>query len=239
MPQPNLSFVIPAFNEAHRIVRTLDTIGDYFQRRSLLHEVIVVDDGSRDGTVSLVEEHAADDSSVRLIRLSRHRGKGAALRAGILEARGTSVFMSDADLPISLDHYLRAVPALRKDADMVYGIRVDRSYPSRWRRILGLGSIVLTNLLVLNDQVLDPQCPFKGFRRDTAREIFSHSIINGGAIDAELFHLARKLGLRLKAVPVHFEAVGGSTINPLRDMLQNPIEMVRIRTHRYGLSRHR
>lgn len=231
MADPELSIIIPAYNETHRIEATLVDCRAYLDARQGSYEVIVVDDGSRDDTVAIVERLAADWPALRVLRQPANRGKGAAVRRGCLDAAGEHVLFMDADHSTRIENVETFLERLGEGYDVVAGVRTFQEGESRGRRILGLGFLMLAHLLVFRKAVVDSQCGFKCFTWDAAQAIFSRSHIDGGTIDVEIFYYAHRLQRRIYFQPVEWRNAPGSTISPLRCLVQDPIDMVRIRLH--------
>lgn len=228
---PDVSVVIPAYNEASRILPTLFSRIDHFTSRRLSHEIIVVDDGSRDSTAVLVREVSRRLTSVRLICLPSNLGKGAAVRAGVRNATGALVLIEDADgaTPISEFEALRA--AVEAGADIAIGsrqpsehTRVDRRL-KRW--IMGRTFALLVNGWAVPG-IADTQCGFKLFRSDVARRIFALQRLDGFAFDVETLRLARELEFGVAEVPINWADVAGSKVNLVRDSLRMLWDVLRI-----------
>jgi dolichyl-phosphate beta-glucosyltransferase len=228
----DVSVVIPAYNEEQRLPGTLRAWIAFFEGQALGWEVLVVDDGSRDETAAVTEEIAAGCANVRVLRQGRNRGKGAAVRAGVLAASGAHVFYVDADLNVSPDHLPRFVQALRSGADLAIGTRDVRRYAATERsvtRVLaGLLIQVLRRVLLL-PTIRDTQCGFKGFTREAAQAVFSRTTVNRFAFDIEALFLARKLGYRIREIPVEIEFRPGSTYSLRRHLWPFVQDIVRIK----------
>jgi dolichyl-phosphate beta-glucosyltransferase len=227
--RPRVSIVLPAYNEAQRIGPALDELYEYLRGTpgprtggrpaSELGtcEVIVVDDGSTDGTADLVEVRAAGlvpgDAALH-VRREPHRGKGGAVRAGMLAAEGELVVFADADLATPPDQLPLLVEQLR-DYDIALGSRVQpdgsdrRASQPLHRRLFGRVFHALAALWVTGP-VPDTQCGCKAFRRSVARDLFARQRISSIVFDAEIIHLARRRGYRLTSVPVHWSDKRGS-----------------------------
>ena len=230
----SISIAIPAYNEEKRLPRTLDSIQAYLGTRDFGPvEILVVDDGSKDGTAALAEEYGRRDSRIRLLRNPGNRGKGYSVRHGMLEAKGDWVLFSDADLsaPIEdLDVLLAA--AVKSNAAVAIGSRaVDRSmvgvHQSVWREMSGRAF----NLLVRVANGLpfrDTQCGFKLYRRDAAQAVFSRQTLDGFSFDVEDLVIARHLGLRTIEVAVHWNNVEGTTVGTLQG-LKSFADLLKIR----------
>ena len=229
-----LSVVIPAYNESHRIEETLKDCRPYLDGRGEPYEVIVVDDGSRDDTVARVEAMAADWPSLRVRSLADNQGKGAAVRTGCLEARGSRILFMDADHSTRIECLDVFLPLLDGPYEIVAGWRAAPQGETLIRRLLGRGFLVLAHLIVFRQRVADSQCGFKCFTREAAQAIFPRTHINGGTLDVEILHLAHQLDLSVHYEPVEWQNAPGSTISPMRCLVQDPIDMMRIRSHRLG-----
>jgi dolichyl-phosphate beta-glucosyltransferase len=243
---PSLSVVIPAYNESHRLPRTLAEIRPYLEAHFRDYEILVVDDGSTDETPELVSNRVSSWPQLRLLRQPRNLGKGAAARRGFIEARCDLVLYMDADhaVPIQeLDRFLESME--NKGCGMVAGVRTYQSDESKWRRIVGLSLQILTHLIVFRKAVVDSQCGFKLFRRDVLQQLAPLCRVNGGMIDVELFHLTHLYDVACYFESVHWNNKPGSRINYVRCMLFDPVDMVKIRIreafgqYRRGLPAHR
>ena len=215
---PSLSIVIPAYNEERRLPPTLAAVRAYLDSRNYREaEIIVVDDGSRDGTVALVEAVARGDPRVHLLRNPGNQGKGYSIRHGMLEARFEWVLFSDADLsaPIAeLDKLLQA--ALECGAEIAIGSRaLDRSligvHQGRLRELIG---ILLNRVMRVATglRFSDTQCGFKLYARDAARLIFPRQQLDGFSFDVENLFIARVLGIPATEVAVRWNNVEGTKV---------------------------
>jgi len=212
------SVVVPAFNEAYRLPPYLDEIVQYFEGRGEPYEVIVVDDGSTDGTPELVEARRC--ATVRALRLPRNMGKGAAVRAGMLAAQGTYRLFADADGATPIAELKRLEPALAAGADVVIGSRVlvDAAVSVtalRHRVVAGRVFSWVVARLGLKD-VADSQCGFKLFTAAAADRLFGTLSTQGFAFDVELLLLAQATGCRIVEVPINWADQAGSKVAVLR-----------------------
>jgi dolichyl-phosphate beta-glucosyltransferase len=236
-----LALIVPAFNEAHRLNETLPAILKYLQTHRPESELIVVDDGSSDGTTQVAEEIFARNSGVaaRVLRSANNRGKGHAVRAGLLATQASVGVFTDADLSTPISELPKiAEPIESGDYDIVFGSRaLNRKligHRQPWRREQGgrvfNGIVRLTTGLPFSDT----QCGFKAFRMDAARPIIERASIDGFGFDVELLLLARKAGLRLLERPVRWNHHEGSKVHIVRDSLRmlNEILMLRTRSTR-------
>ncbi len=210
MPRPDLSIVLPAYNESKRIVPTLTSILRYLQESKINGEIIVVDDGSTDAT-----EAAVTGLADIYLRLKQNSGKGAALRLGMLAAKGRDVLMMDADgsAPITA---LDDLYARRAGAPIVIGSRhldgsVIHVHQSLLRQLVSyFGSIVFR--IILRLPYTDTQCGFKLFSQEAAQAIFAQTTIDRWGIDVEVLTIARILGERVVEVPIAWHDAKGSTL---------------------------
>jgi glycosyltransferase involved in cell wall biosynthesis len=232
---PSLSLVIPAYNEAARLGATLRTVLSYLAQ-SANTELIVVDDGSTDGTSSIIQDALARGAGVqtRLIRYDTNRGKGYAVRAGLLAARAPIAVFSDADLSTPIAELPKLVNVIeRGDCDLAFGSRaLDRSLigtHQSWLRETG-GRVF--NLLLRFTTALpfsDTQCGFKAFRMGVCRPIIEAGNIDRFGFDVELLYVAHRAGLRLLEIPVRWNHCEGSKVSVGRDSLRMLGEVLTIR----------
>lgn len=227
-----LSIVIPAYNETARLGKTLDAICAWLNTSSLTAEIIISDDGSTDDTRALIASYMQHDARIRLIGDTTNRGKGYAVRQGMLMAQGTQMLFTDADLSTPMEDYHTLAEALQQ-ADVAIGSRdlpeSNVEVSQRWyREALGkLFNKVVQRFSVRG--IHDTQCGFKLFRAAAARDIFRACHINGFAFDVEALYLARKLGYRIAEVPVTWRNDPLSKVHPLRDGFAMLVDMWRIR----------
>lgn len=229
----DLSVVIPAYNEESRIERTLKRIQEYLSGRKLAFEVLVVDDGSRDGTARKVEGIRASFPELKLLRLPANQGKGSAVKAGMLAAEGKFILMTDADLSTPIEELARMEQALGDGFDIAIGsrraqgARVVKSQP--WlRQNIGVAFGFLTGLVVPTG-FEDTQCGFKYFRAEAAQKIFPLQTVKGLPFDLEVLALAEKLGIKIIEVPVDWYDVEGSKVRPIAHLPRVIREVLKIR----------
>jgi dolichyl-phosphate beta-glucosyltransferase len=218
---PRWSVVIPAYNEAGRLPTYLKEIQAYFEGRDEPYEVIVVDDGSRDGTADRVREVAAGRPGVTVHALDWNRGKGHAVRAGMARAVGELRLMADADGATPIAEVARLEAAVAAGADIAVGSRVleDPAVVRQVRAHRELAGHVFNFLLrrLGVAPVLDTQCGFKLFRGAVAPALFPHVATDGFGFDVELLMLARRRGFRVTEVAVNWADQPGSKVRVLRD----------------------
>jgi glycosyltransferase involved in cell wall biosynthesis len=229
---PELSIVVPSFNEERRLPPTLESIAKYIQEKRPNTEVIVVDDGSTDGTAAVAESWRDRISRLRVVSNGRNRGKGFSVRHGSLEACGDIVLFTDADLSAPIEEAEKLLATL-KSHDVAIGSRaVDRSlievHESRFREFAG----IIFNRIVrfmLGLPFVDTQCGFKAFRRERCRIIFEQQTIERFGFDPELLYLARYHKLSVVEVPVRWAHSPATKVNMMRDSVQMFLDVFIIR----------
>lgn len=232
-----LSVVMPAFNSASYIDASVGALLKFFADAGINGEVIVVDDGSQDGTADAVRSEPA----VRVLS-QPHRGKGAALRAGMLAARGDIRAFTDADLPYGTGVFPLALRYIRERR--YHAVTGDRTLPGSRAPDPGVVRSVISALAsfafrtLVTGGIYDTQCGFKVFRGDVAAEVFRLARVDGFAIDVEIIYLLMKYRLDIKRVPVRLERNAPSSVRVLRDSAAALREIARIRLYwRTGLYR--
>ena len=239
---PYLSIVVPAYNEEQRLGATLKRMLAYFDSQSYSFEILVVDDGSTDGTCSLVENIAGCRPQVRLLQYEKNQGKGHAVRYGMLRAVGDRVLFSDADLATPIEEVEKLLARLDNDGcDIAIGSRdvpgsqLVQRQPGL-REFSGRAFNKLVQLLAVPG-IHDTQCGFKLFTQAACRKVFSRCQVNDWAFDVEALHIAvRLLGLRVQEVPIRWSHQDGSKIHPLKDGIRMVRTVFRIRFTRYNLA---
>ena len=231
---PPLSIVIPAYNEAKRISRTLETLQEYLESNGWTAEVIVVNDGSSDDTVTVVRSYVSRWRALRLVDNGGNHGKGFSVRNGAMGAQGDIVLFTDADLSAPIAEAPKLIdPIANGECDVTFGSRaVDRSligvHQSTFRETSGrIFNLFVQSLTGLPFQ--DTQCGFKAFRRSAAGPVFERQTIMGFGFDPEILYIAKKRGLRLREIPVRWDHVEGTTVRFLRDSCRMFLDLLRIR----------
>jgi dolichyl-phosphate beta-glucosyltransferase len=237
---PKLSIVVPAFNEAARLEPSLRKIVDYLRAGREESELLIVDDGSRDGTNAIAEKVARDSAPVvtRVTRYEENRGKGYAVRLGLLEARANIVLFSDADLSTPITETPKLVDPIRNgEFDLTFGSRaLDRKLigvHQSWRREQGGRVFNLIVRVATGLPFWDTQCGFKAFRMSVCRPLIEAAQIDRFGFDVELIYLAHLAQLRLREIPVRWDHTAGGPLdasgNYSRDSLRMINEVHRIR----------
>ena len=233
---PPFSIVIPCFNEEGRVSETLRVTIKYLAANAPTSELIVVNDGSTDGTAGIARKILSGTNiATRLLENFPNRGKGAAVRSGLLAARKPIGLFFDADLSTPIEETPKLIePIANSDVDIAFGSRaLDRSLigiHQPWRREQG-GRVF--NLLVRVATGLpfwDTQCGFKAFRLDVCRPILDAARVNGFAFDVELLYLAQRAGLRIREIPVRWNHAEGSKVSFFKDSLRMLREVIALRT---------
>lgn len=221
---------MPAYQEAHRLPGTLQRLDEYLRGQfGEAFEVLVVDDGSRDGTAEATTRHG---EPFHTIRLPENRGKGAAVRTGVLATRGDQVLITDADLAAPIEE-LTKLQAHIEEAPVVFGSRALRRELIEQRQPFyreGLGRAFNRCLHLLGVRgIRDTQCGFKLLDGAVARALFAEMTIDGFAFDVELLLLARRRGLPVVETPVAWNHVEESRVHLIKDSLQMLIDVIRLR----------
>jgi len=226
MPEPFLSIVIPAYNEAARLASSLEAIRNYVGGKNFSVETIVVDDGSTDNTVEI----ASGQAGIRVLRNDRNRGKGFSVRHGVLEARGELVLFTDADLSAPIEEADTLLAAMESShADAVVGSRalqreligVHQSPFREWGgRFFNLLVRIFTGL-----RIHDTQCGFKLFRRQTTRRAFELQRVDRFGFDPEILFLVERLGGKVAEVPVRWNHNPATKVHYLRDPLLMTVDL--------------
>jgi dolichyl-phosphate beta-glucosyltransferase len=230
-----LSVVIPAYNEAQRIGHTLRVMRTYLQQQPFAAEIIVVDDGSQDGTAATVHALDAALPPVRVLRNDRNRGKGFSVRQGFVHADGDYLLFSDADLSTPIEDVEKLLVALQASCEIAIGSRAlpgsrIEIHQPRYREYMGrLFNRCVQALAVPGIQ--DTQCGFKCFRREAALAICARMTTERFGFDVEMLYLARQLGYRVREVPVVWRHAPQSRVHLWQDPVSMLGDLVRIRWH--------
>ncbi|MBI4831078.1 MAG: glycosyltransferase family 2 protein [Candidatus Lindowbacteria bacterium] len=229
----DLSVVIPAYNEAGRIGPTIETVSAYLSTRGIDYEIIVVSDGSTDSTDEVVGGCAKKDPRVKLISYHPNRGKGCAVRMGMLEARSDNVLFTDADLATPISELETLEKRAANELDIIVGSRALKEsriigWRPWYRELSGKVFNRVVRLLAV-PVIRDTQCGFKYFRKGSASRIFSAARLNGFGFDVEALYLARKFGYRVGEVGVSWKNSPATKVSVMRDTLPMVCEIIRVR----------
>jgi dolichyl-phosphate beta-glucosyltransferase len=219
---PELSIIIPAYNEELRLPRTLDRVRAWIEAARISAEVIVVDDGSQDATSRVVNERAAQWPALRLVSNPGNRGKGYSVRHGAMESRGDALLFTDADLSAPIEEAPKLLNALAAYDAAIGSRALDRRvievHQSRLREIAGMiFNLVVRVLLGLS--FADTQCGFKAFKRERCMILFERQKIERFGFDPELLYLAKRFGLKVAEIPVRWAHDPGTRISMARDSI--------------------
>ncbi|MBU0511149.1 MAG: glycosyltransferase family 2 protein [Chloroflexi bacterium] len=230
--------IIPAHNEERRLPGTLEQVFNFLQTQSYTAEVLVVENGSQDNTLKVAQDFAADCSPCRILQADG-RGKGLAVRQGMIASRGQYRFMCDADLSMPIAEVNRFLPPARNDFDIAIASREApgsiRYHEPAYRHWGGRGINLIIRTLALPG-LHDTQCGFKCFRAPIAEDLFTHQTLTNWSFDIELLYIARRRGFRIVEVPIPWYYSPETKINPIRDALQMMRDIITIRRNaRRGL----
>jgi len=233
LAQPNISLILPAFNEADRIAGTIAEAVQYFRDRHYSYEIIVAADGD-DGTREIVAGLRQDNPHLSVIGTPERRGKGIGVREAVRLAKGAVIGYADADNKVPIDEYDKCAPLLKAGHPIVIGTRavassrIERPQPL-YRRVGSVGFRIFMQTVTGLRSVSDTQCGFKFFQHDVARQIFALQKIDGYMFDVEILLLAKRLGLEIQEVPIRWRDDGDSRLQLVRGNLRNIRDILRIR----------
>lgn len=232
-----LSLVIPAYNEAIRLAKNLPLIYDYLQRQNISFEIIIVDDGSIDNTSDIARDYQNYKENIILIRNIDNKGKGYAVRKGILAARGKICAFMDADLSVPLEHIFEMINYINQGYSVIIA---SRNIPGSWvkikqplpRRLMGRFFRDLTNFLLTKD-ISDITCGAKVFTQEAAEKIFSTQRLDDWSFDAEILFLAKKYNFKIKEIPVTWKDRHHSKVRFPRDIIKSLLGLIKIKLFDY------
>lgn len=226
----DISIVIPAFNEEERLPLSLRKILDFFENHTETVEILVVDDGSTDNTVQTILKEFPD---IQVIQLPQNTGKGAAIRKGMLTAKGNYILFCDADLSTPIYEIEKLIPMLNDNYDIAIGSRaLDPSliklHQPFYREFMGKTFNKIVQIFTFSG-ISDTQCGFKLFKKNVAHQLFSQSVINGFSFDVEILYLAHKAKFKIAEVPVEWYNDAKTKVNPLTDSTKMFFEIFKIK----------
>ena len=242
-----LSVLIPSYNEMANLQKgTLDKIKSYLskKRKNFSYEVIVVDDGSDDGSREFVEKFVKENHNEFRILKNNHLGKAGAVTSGVLHAKGDFILFTDMDQATPIEEIEKLLPYFNNGYDVVIGSRSSKRRGAPFTRlIMAQGMITLRSMLVGLNGIKDTQCGFKVFTKKSAHDVFSKiskihhgfSKIKGSSVtagfDVELLYIAGNMGFKIKEVPVEWLYVETRRVSPIRDSLEGLLELFKIRSN--------
>ncbi len=243
MPSPLLSIIIPAHNEANRLPASLEQVFAFLERQDYAAEVLVVENGSTDRTLAIAQGFQSQHANLRVLH-EGGRGKGLAVRRGMLEARGQYRFMCDADLSMPIEEVDRFLPPQLSGFDIAIGsrevqgaVRYDEPF---YRHFGGRFINLMIRLLILPD-LQDTQCGFKCFRPQAAEDLFGRQVLDGWSFDVEVLYLAERAGYKIVEVPIDWYYRHESKVAALPDAFRMVRDIFKIRANlrggRYDASR--
>lgn len=231
MATPFLSIIIPAYNEEKRLPLTLKQASHFIEAQAYESEVLIVENGSQDRTFELAQDFASSYAHIRVIRETQ-RGKGLAVRTGMLAARGAYRFMADADFSMPVAEINRFLPPNLEDFDIAIASReapgAVRYNEPHHRHVVGRVFNTMIRMMALPN-LHDTQCGFKCFRAQVAEDLFARQTISGWSFDVEVLFIARRLGYRIVELPIPWYFNSESKVSVLRDSTHMALDLVQIR----------
>jgi len=224
-----LSIIIPAHNEENRLPKALEQVLGFLKKQSFSFEVIVVENGSTDDTLAIARKYAEEHAQVRV--LQSERGKGAAVRRGMLEAQGEYRFMCDADFSMPVEEMPKFIPPAFEDLEIAIASReakgAVRHNEPYYRHLGGRGINLMIQMLILPG-LNDTQCGFKCFRADVAEKLFNLQTLHGWSFDIELLYLARRHGYQINEIPVHWYHDTDTKVRAFHDAIRMIQDIFRV-----------
>jgi dolichyl-phosphate beta-glucosyltransferase len=233
----HISLIVPAFNEEARIGKSLDRILDFIRSQRHSFEVIIADDGSRDGTVELVRDRFGRHLNVKILSQARNQGKGEAVKQGMLSASGDYLFFTDADLSVPIETLPTFLARLENHCDVIIGTRKKAGalievHQPFYREFMGKTYTMLSNW-ILASHISDFTCGFKGFRKEAARVLFSLQRLKDWSFDSEILYLAQLKGYRIEEIPVTWRDDHATKVKLWRDVALSFLSLMKIRANQY------
>ena len=237
-----LSVVIPSYNEFANLRKgVLDKIAHFLSKQEFTYEVLIVDDGSDDGSVEFAQDFVKENPHFKLIKNS-HLGKAGAVTSGILQGKGEWRLFMDMDQAAPIEEFSKLLPYVGKGFDVIIGSRSNKRKNAPWTRfVMANGMIILRKILIGLYDIQDTQCGFKMFNHKAADEIFhkAEKIHNGfqkisgssvtAGFDIELLYLAKKNNFKIKEVPVDWLYVESRRVNPIKDSIYGVLDLLKIK----------
>jgi len=230
-----ISIIIPVYNEEKRITHSIERIWRYFKKKSILFEIIIVDDGSKDRTEEIIKKFKENKENVKYIKYGENRGKGAAIREGVFTAEGKYILFSDADLSTPIEEFEKFYHYAKKNFDVVIGTRrvkeakIIKKQPFL-RRFFGTGFIYLVKILFPSlSNITDFTCGFKLFEGKNAKKIFKLQKINRWGFDVEILLISKILKLKIAQVPVVWKDLRRSKVNLKKDIIRSFSDLIKIK----------
>jgi dolichyl-phosphate beta-glucosyltransferase len=237
-----LSVVIPSYDEMANLQKgVLDKVEHFLNKRQFPYEVIVVDDGSTDGSIDFVRKFSSNNPNFKLIE-NTHLGKAGAVTTGVLNSQGDYVLFSDMDQATPIEEVNKLLPYFDKGYDIVIGSRKSQRKGSPWtRKLMAKGMVILRTLLVGIHGISDTQCGFKMFKKEAAQKLFSKinklhnnfQKVSGSSVsagfDVELLYIAENMGYKIKEVSVEWLYVETRRVNPVKDSIAGVVDLVKIK----------
>ncbi|MEM4230350.1 MAG: glycosyltransferase [Candidatus Pacearchaeota archaeon] len=242
MERPFLSVIIPSYNEMANLQKgVLDKVAHFLSKQNYSFEVIIVDDGSDDGSADFAEKFIKDNPRFKLIK-NNHLGKAGAVTKGVFKASGKIIVFTDMDQATPIEELNKILPYFDKGFDIVIGSRNSKRKGAPWTRlVMARGMMILRSLIVGISGISDTQCGFKAFRREVANKLFNkiNKINNGfhqisgskvsAGFDVELLFLAQKMKFKIKEVPVDWLYVETRRVSPLKDSVDGLLDLIKIK----------
>jgi dolichyl-phosphate beta-glucosyltransferase len=228
---PFLSIIIPAYNEEDRLPQSLNKILQFIQQQAYTSEIILVENGSSDRTLAIARAFSEHFPALKVYHESQ-KGKGLAVKTGMLQAGGDYRFICDVDLSMPVEDINQFLPPAVSDADVTIASReapgAQRFGEPEYRHLIGRVFNTLVRLIALPG-LQDTQCGFKCFKGAVAEKLFPHLTITGWTFDVELLFMARRQGYSIKEIPIHWYYSPHSKVHVLRDSLRMALDLLRIR----------
>ncbi len=226
----DLSIIIPAYNEEKRIGKSLNRIQEYLTKKKINYEIIIVDDGSKDDTIKVIDKFKGN---IRLLKNEINSGKGFSVKKGIMSAQYGLILFTDADLATPIEELDQMKKSINEGYDIVIASRnMPESNifvkPPSYKQLLGKTFPLFVRFLLFHE-IRDTQCGFKLFKKKVARRISKLQRIYGFCFDVELLFIAKKFGYKIKEVPVKWVDQKGSKISPLKDAFKMLIDLIKIK----------